>query len=40
MNPNWYPYVKTFHLLAIISWMSGIFYLPRIFVHYVEGQGR
>ena len=38
MNPNWYPYVKIFHLLAIISWMSGIFYLPRIFVHYVEGQ--
>jgi protoporphyrinogen IX oxidase len=31
-------YVKAFHLLAIISWMAGIFYLPRIFVHYVEGQ--
>ncbi len=39
MNPSWYPWVKVFHLLAIISWMSGIFYLPRIFVHYVEGQG-
>jgi protoporphyrinogen IX oxidase len=31
-------YLKAFHLLAIISWMAGIFYLPRIFVHYVEGQ--
>jgi putative membrane protein len=31
------PYLKAFHLLAIISWMAGIFYLPRIFVHYVEG---
>ena len=31
-------YAKTLHLLAIISWMAGIFYLPRIFVHYVEGQ--
>jgi putative membrane protein len=30
-------YLKAFHLLAIISWMAGIFYLPRIFVHYVEG---
>lgn len=30
-------YVKAFHLLAIISWMAGIFYLPRIFVHFVEG---
>jgi hypothetical protein len=31
-------YVKALHLLAIISWMAGVFYLPRIFVHYVEGQ--
>ena len=38
MNPRLYPYVKVLHLLAIISWMAGIFYLPRIFVHYVEGQ--
>ncbi len=30
-------YLKVFHLLAIISWMAGIFYLPRIFVHFVEG---
>ncbi|MGC4029465.1 MAG: CopD family protein [Steroidobacteraceae bacterium] len=31
-------YVKVFHLLAVISWMAGIFYLPRIYVHHVEGQ--
>ena len=31
-------YLKVFHLLAVIAWMAGIFYLPRIFVHYVEGQ--
>jgi putative membrane protein len=30
-------HVKAIHLLFIISWMAGIFYLPRIFVHYVEG---
>jgi putative membrane protein len=30
-------YLKAFHILAVISWMAGIFYLPRIFVHYVEG---
>jgi len=32
-------YLKALHLLFIISWMAGIFYLPRIFVHYVEGKG-
>jgi putative membrane protein len=31
-------YVKAIHILFIISWMAGIFYLPRIFVHYVEGK--
>jgi protoporphyrinogen IX oxidase len=30
-------YVKTLHILMVISWMAGIFYLPRIFVHFVEG---
>ena len=31
----WY---KMLHILAMTSWMAGIFYLPRIFVHYVEGR--
>ena len=29
---------KTFHILFVMSWMAGIFYLPRILVHYVEGR--
>lgn len=28
-----YLWVKTFHLLFIISWFAGLFYLPRIFVN-------
>lgn len=31
-------YSKVVHILFVISWMAGIFYLPRIFVHYVEGR--
>lgn len=31
-------WLKTFHILFMMSWMAGIFYLPRIFVHFVEGQ--
>lgn len=38
MSPALYPYVKILHLLFVIAWMAGIFYLPRILVHYVEGQ--
>ncbi len=32
-----YFVVKTAHLLMVMSWVAGIFYLPRIFVHYAEG---
>jgi len=31
-------WLKAFHILFVMSWMAGIFYLPRIFVHYVEGK--
>lgn len=31
-------WLKVFHILFVMSWMAGLFYLPRIFVHYVEGQ--
>lgn len=31
-----YPWVKAVHIMAVISWMAGIFYLPRLFVHHTE----
>ena len=31
-------WVKTAHILFVIAWMAGVFYLPRILVHYVEGK--
>ncbi|MDH5737132.1 MAG: CopD family protein, partial [Gammaproteobacteria bacterium] len=31
-------WIKVFHLLFVTAWMAGLFYLPRIYVHYVEGQ--
>ena len=30
-------WTKVIHLLFVIAWMAGAFYLPRILVHYVEG---
>lgn len=33
-------WMKALHVLAVIAWLAGIFYLPRIFVHYAEGQAR
>jgi len=31
-----YPWVKAAHIISVISWMAGIFYLPRLFVHHAE----
>jgi protoporphyrinogen IX oxidase len=33
-------WIKALHLLAVIAWLAGIFYLPRIFVHYAAGQSQ
>lgn len=34
-----YPWVKALHIVSVISWMAGLFYLPRLFVHHVERAG-
>ena len=33
---NFYLSIKALHLIAVISWMAGLLYLPRIFVYHVE----
>jgi putative membrane protein len=31
-----YFWLKSLHVLAVISWMAGLFYLPRLFVYHAE----
>jgi len=31
-----YSWIKALHVVAVISWMAGMFYLPRLFVYHVE----
>ncbi|WP_028029562.1 CopD family protein [Gemmobacter nectariphilus] len=31
-----YPWVKAMHVVSVISWMAGLFYLPRLFVYHAE----
>ena len=33
---NSYLLFKSLHLIAVISWMAGLLYLPRIFVYHAE----
>ncbi len=31
-----YPWTKSLHIISVISWMAGLFYLPRLYVHHTE----
>ena len=33
---NLYLIIKSLHLIAVISWMAGLLYLPRIFVYHAQ----
>jgi putative membrane protein len=33
---EYYNWIKAFHVIAIISWMAGMLYLPRLFVYHVD----
>ena len=35
---NSYLLFKSLHLIAVISWMAGLLYLPRIFVYHAENK--
>ena len=35
---NLYLLFKSLHLIAVISWMAGLLYLPRIFVYHSEAK--
>ena len=33
---DFYPWAKAIHVIAVISWMAGMLYLPRLFVYHSE----
>jgi protoporphyrinogen IX oxidase len=33
---DWYPYIKAFHIISMVAWMAGMFYLPRLYVYHAE----
>ncbi len=34
-----YEWLKAFHIIAVIAWMAGMLYLPRLFVYHCDGGG-
>ena len=35
---TWLLYLKAVHVMAVMAWMAGMFYLPRLFVYHVEAK--
>ncbi len=31
-----YVWIKSLHVISIVAWMAGLFYLPRLYVYHVE----
>lgn len=35
-----YEWLRALHIIAVISWMAGMLYLPRLFVYHAESEAR
>lgn len=33
-----YEWVKAFHIISMVAWMAGMFYLPRLFVYHADAE--
>jgi putative membrane protein len=37
-GPHVYVWIKALHIIAVLSWMAGMLYLPRLFVYHCEAE--
>jgi protoporphyrinogen IX oxidase len=33
-----FPWIKALHIVAVVAWMAGLLYLPRLFVYHAEAE--
>jgi putative membrane protein len=36
ISPVAYPWLKSLHIIAVIAWMAGLLYLPRLYVYHAD----
>ena len=36
----YYNYIKALHLIFVITWFAGLFYVPRLFIYHIEASNR
>ncbi|TXK78649.1 CopD family protein [Mesonia sp. K4-1] len=37
---EYYNYIKSLHLIFVITWFAGLFYIPRLFIYHIEAQDK
>ena len=35
---SWFQWIKALHVIGVIAWMAGLFYLPRLFVYHAAAE--
>lgn len=35
-----YNYIKALHLIFVVTWFAGLFYMPRLFIYHIEAAGK
>ncbi len=33
---EYYNYIKALHLIFVVTWFAGLFYIPRLFIYHIE----
>jgi len=37
---EYYNYIKALHLIFVVTWFAGLFYIPRLFIYHIEASGK
>ena len=37
---EYYNYIKALHLIFVITWFAGLFYIPRLFIYHIEASAK
>lgn len=37
---EYYQYLKSLHLIFVITWFAGLFYIPRLFIYHIEANSK
>jgi len=37
---EYYNYIKALHLIFVVTWFAGLFYIPRLFIYHIEAAER